>query len=272
MHSGCRHPRIGQAIGVVFPESGLNLQPVRFLKEEFLGFAALFFPPLCPLCRSSSLESQTPGLCGQCLKELEPLSSPCCTICSFPFEGPPGSDHLCETCLRKSPSFDKVIVLGLYAGLLRKAVHRFKYEDAFYLHRPLGRLLAAVVAQRYGNTFPDLVIPVPLHSSKLRERTYNQALLLAGTLARTIRVPFAQQGLERIRATLPQQGLKSKERKINLNDAFILRVPVKGLRVLLVDDVLTTGTTAGECSRVLRKQGAEDVQVAVLGRAAKHFF
>jgi ComF family protein len=116
---------------------------------------------------------------------------------------------------------------------------------------------------------PDLVIPVPLHLSKLRERTYNQALLLARTLGKTMKLPVAAQGLERTRATLSQQGLKSEDRKRNLKGAFSLRKDVKNLRVLLVDDVLTTGATARECSRMLKKGGANDVKLAVLARAAK---
>jgi ComF family protein len=247
----------------------LNL--VKFLKEEILGFAGILFPPICPLCRSQPLHSNYPGLCDECLAELKPLSSPCCTTCSLPFEGPPGSDHLCEICLRDPPPFSGVIAFGVYAGLLREAVHHFKYEEAFYLHRPLGRLLAGVVTEKRDDYFPDLLIPVPLHISKLRERTYNQSLLLARTLGKTLKLPVEAQGLERTEATAPQQGLKSLERKRNLKGAFTLRKEVKDLRLLLVDDVLTTSATARECSRILVQGGAKEVQVAVLARAPKHF-
>ena len=155
-------------------------------------------------------------------------------------------------------------------GLLREAIQRFKYEEAFYLHQPLGRLLAETVAKKLSLEPADLIVPVPLHLSKLRERTYNQSLLLARTLVKTLQLPIEAQGLERTRPTLSQQGLKAEERKRNLKGAFSLNTKVKDCRILLVDDVLTTGTTARECSRILRKGGARDVQVAVLARAAKY--
>ncbi len=240
------------------------------LKEEVLGFITLLFPPLCPLCRNHNLDSFQPGLCDSCLAELKPLSSPFCTICSLPFEGPPGSDHLCESCLKNPPPFSGVTAYGIYTGLLREAIHQFKYEEAFYLHRPLGRLLAEAVAKRLSPEPFDFIVPVPLHLNKLRERTFNQSLLLARTLAKTLQLPIEAQGLERTRPTLSQQGLKSEERKRNLKGAFSLNTEVKNRRILLVDDVLTTGTTARECSRILRKGGAREVHVAVLARAAKY--
>jgi ComF family protein len=131
--------------------------------------------------------------------------------------------------------------------------------------------LAKAVDEKLKVEPPDMVIPVPLHLSKLRERTYNQSLLLARTLGKTLKLPVVAEGLERTRATLSQQGLKSEERKRNLKGAFYLRQEVKNQRVLLLDDVLTTGTTARECSRILIRGGASDVQVAVLARAAKFF-
>ena len=244
---------------------------VKFLKEEFLGFAGLLFPPLCPICRNRHLQASLPGLCAECLADITLLPSPCCTACSLPFEGPPGSDHLCEVCLKTPPPFSGVIALGVYTELLRETVHRFKYEEAFYLHRPLGHLLAEAVDEKLKADPPDVVMPVPLHLSKLRERTFNQSLLLARTLGKTLKLPVAAQGLERTRATLSQQGLKSEERKRNLKGAFSLRQEIKNQRVLLVDDVLTTGATARECSRILTRGGASDVKVAVLARAAKFF-
>jgi len=248
------------------------LKLLPFFKEELLGFVKLFFPPTCPVCRSHHpLRAFESGLCDACLENMRPLSSPCCTICCLPYEGPAGSDHRCESCLKYPPPFSRVIAFGVYTGLLREAVHRFKYEEAFYLHRPLGRLMATAVTEKLQADLPDLIIPVPLHLKKLRERTYNQSLLLARTLGKTLKIPVKAQGLERTRPTLSQQGLKSEERKRNLKGAFSLNEEVKDKRILLVDDVLTTGTTARECSHILIKSGARDVYVVVLARAAKYF-
>jgi ComF family protein len=251
------------------PES--NLKILAYLKDELLGFVTLLFPPLCPLCRERQLKSLQPGLCDACLGELVPLGSPRCTVCSLPFEGPPGSDHLCASCLKSPPPFSGVTAYGIYSEQFREAIHRFKYEEAFYLHRPLGRLLGAALEKNFTPGSFDLIIPVPLHLSKLRARTYNQSLLLAHTLGKFLRVPVAATRLKRIRPTRSQQGLKSEERRHNLKGAFSLTGNIGNDRILLVDDVLTTGATASECSRILRRAGARDVHVAVLARASKHF-
>jgi ComF family protein len=116
----------------------------------------------------------------------------------------------------------------------------------------------------------DLIVPVPLHPTRLRLRTYNQSLLLAVVLGRQLRTPVARRLLTRTRATPPQQGLPAEIRRRNLRGAFALRQKLIGDRVLLVDDVLTTGATVRECGRILREGGAAEVAVAVIGRARLH--
>jgi ComF family protein len=163
-----------------------------------------------------------------------------------------------------------VAAAGLYQEGLREAVHRFKFRGDLGLDRPLGELLAeALSGQAAPGWRPDLVVPVPLHRRRLAERTYNQSLLLARAVARSWRVPVPARLLLRTRATPPQQGLSAEERRRNLRGAFALRQPLGGERVLLVDDVLTTGATARECARVLRDGGAGEVAVAVLARACR---
>jgi ComF family protein len=163
-----------------------------------------------------------------------------------------------------------VVAAGVYAGTLREAVHRFKFGGALALDRPLGGLLAARLAAEMPLWRPELVVPVPLHRRRLGERTYNQSLLLARELARQWRVAVPARLLLRTRPTPPQQGLTAAQRRRNLKGAFALRRPLGGERVLLVDDVLTTGATARECARMLLAGGAGEVAVAVLARAARH--
>jgi ComF family protein len=151
---------------------------------------------------------------------------------------------------------------------LRAAVQRFKYEGAIVLDRPLAGLLAKVLEE--DALRPDLIIPVPLHYSRLRERTYNQALLLARVLGRRWRLPVLPRLLVRSRPTPQQQGLKAEVRRKNLKGAFALNRKLNGERVLLIDDVVTTGATVRECSRVLIEGGAGEVSVAVLARARRH--
>jgi ComF family protein len=241
----------------------------QWLHDEFRGLLGLLFPPACPLCGSDLAADSPVSFCTDCLTGIHPLTSPCCPRCALPYATEDGSDHLCESCLRADPPFSRVDAIGIYEENLRTAVQRFKYEGAIVLDRSLGGLLAAVL-ERTGASRPDLLIPVPLHPSRLRERTYNQALLLARVLGRRWRLQVPARLLVRNRPTPPQQGLKAEVRRQNLKGAFTLNRKLNGERVLLIDDVVTTGATVRECSRVLLEGGAGEVVVAVLARARRH--
>jgi len=239
-------------------------------RAEVNGLLDFFLPPACPLCGDElAVDARHDQLCHRCFGEITPIHSPRCPRCSLPYPTENGTDHLCETCLRLDPVFAWVTAVGLYGGALREAVHRFKYQEAIFLDRPLGLLLAAAVAAEHPDFHPDLLLPVPLHGKRLRQRTYNQALLLAQRLGRQWRVPAPPRLLIRSRPTAPQQGLSLEARRRNLRGAFSLTSEVRGKKILLIDDVLTTGTTAYECCRVLRDGGAGEIGVAVLGRVAR---
>lgn len=240
------------------------------LSSELSGFLDLFLPPACPLCGEEGTFFTQRLFCPDCLNDFLPCASPCCPRCALPYAAEQGADHLCEECSRAAPAFDRVIAAGVYEGALRLAVHRFKYQGRIDLDRPLGLLLANAFESAGGGAIPDLIVPVPLHRERLRARTYNQSLLLGRVLGRKWHTPVATRLLVRDRFTSPQQGLRRRLRRRNLQGAFALHGDPIGRRVLLVDDVLTTGATARECSRVLREGGAARVEVAVLGRARRH--
>jgi len=164
------------------------------------------------------------------------------------------------------PPFLSVNAVGVYETGLRKAVHRFKYEGVHDLDRPLGNLLFQTMET---TPAPDLVVPVPLHPQRLRQRTYNQSLLLARELAGHLSRPVSTDLLHRVRDTPQQQGLRARERAKNLRHAFVCQRPLDGERILLVDDVMTTGATATACSQVLLNAGASEVRVAIAGRAGR---
>ena len=240
------------------------------VKAELNGLFDFFLPPACPLCGVDLPARTRPDqLCPRCLDAIVPLGSPRCPRCSLPYPTENGTDHLCESCLRNMPAFAWVTAVGQYGGPLREAVHRFKYSEGIFLDRCLGCLLAAAVTADRPDFRPDLLIPVPLHGKRLRQRTYNQALLLARQLGRHWRIPVAARLLVRRRETTPQQGLVLQERRENLHNAFALTASVAGKSILLIDDVLTTGTTADECCRVLRQGGAGPIGIAVLGRVPR---
>lgn len=240
----------------------------QFLRRELNGLADLCFPSVCPLCRQA-IQASSP-FCFACLETIIPIVSPRCPHCDLPFAAVDGGDHLCQSCIQDPPAFLWAKSVGLYDETLRRAVQKFKYEGDFNLDRPLATLMAESMQGVLEEYRPDLLLPVPLYVSRLRQRSYNQALLLAKVLSRRWQLPVASHLLLRIRPTPPQIGLKAAERRRNLRGAFALSRPLHGERVLLVDDVMTTGATARECSRILLDGGAGEVAVAVIARARLH--
>lgn len=155
--------------------------------------------------------------------------------------------------------------MGLYESSLRHAIHQFKFNGKVGLDRPLGRLLEQAIAS---DLKVDLVVPVPLQQKRLQQRSYNQALLLAKEIARSRKLPLNNNLLVKVRETESQQGLSAGDRVKNLQGAFQLQENLSGQKILLIDDVMTTGTTVAACSQVLIEGGAVEVYVAVIGRAA----
>jgi ComF family protein len=209
-------------------------------------------------------------LCEGCSSSFIQITSPLCPVCGRPFASGTERDHVCEDCLRKRPFFEKARAPYLYEGSLLTAIHEFKYAEKTYLARPLGLLLSSFAKTWLHGHRKLLVMPVPLHPKRLRERGFNQSLLLADRVAETLDADLDFSSLKRIRYTKPQTGLGSKERKRNVRKAFGVssREAVKGREVLLVDDVATTGSTLNECARTLKRAGCRQVFCLVLARTS----
>ncbi len=241
------------------------------VQYELAALFHLLLPRACAICHIElNFPTHPSGLCPHCLAQLHNLPSARCSCCALPFATEGGSEHLCEACLRHPPNFSRSEAVGIYEGLLRDTVHRFKYRGAVQLDRPLGNLLGQRIEQAEEPFRPDLIVPVPLHLNRLRQRGYNQSLLLARQLARRWQVAVAPNLLVRNRATPPQQGLSVAVRQQNLRGAFTMTAPIQNEKVLLIDDVMTTGATVRECAKVLLAGGADEVVVAVIGRALRH--
>ncbi|HZC68048.1 MAG TPA: ComF family protein [Nitrospirales bacterium] len=229
------------------------------------------FPIDCAACGRPAMERRLPFFCRGCWETIQPIESPVCPRCGRPFDSPlslvasPG--HLCGPCREKPPAFDCALSPYRYEGVLEKAIHLFKYRRRDTLATPLADLMLV-----WADKLPSvsLVMPVPLHPSRLRSREFNQALLLADQIADRLDLPLSFEQLVRVRATRPQTELDRKERARNMRRAFAVREPagLEGQRVILVDDVLTTGATVNECARVLRRAGVESVTVLTLARRA----
>jgi ComF family protein len=164
--------------------------------------------------------------------------------------------------MKQKPFFSRVITYGLYEGVLAEAIHQFKFHGLKRLSAPLGSLLTNLDIPP-----ADGILPVPLTIKGLRERGFNQSFLISRIISRETKVPLIMDILLKKKETPPQIGLSAKERRANLKNAFEVRGDVKGFRILLVDDVITTGATITECSKELLKAGAKEVIAIALARA-----
>lgn len=231
------------------------------------GMAAfLGYGQRCAACRVPHTPRDHAGLCAECVAQMPPRRGGYCPGCGSLFAVTDDAPHLCADCLREPRPWEHFAFHGEHEGVLRDLLLAFKFEGALQHERLLADLLAAAHDYHVGYA-PDAVVPVPLHPHRLRSRGYNQSqLLCSGFARRGMRV--ASGGLVRTRMTTPQVELRRGERLGNLRGAFVADASiVSGARVLLVDDVATTGATLVECTRALRKAGAKVVDVAVLCRA-----
>ena len=218
-------------------------------------------PPRCLLCAAAGENGR--DLCCGCRDDFQ-VNDICCARCALPLDQPAA---LCGRCLKREPAFDAAWVPFVYGHPLNLLETRFKFGGDL----AAGRVLADCIIDRAlieSPTLPDLLIPVPLHTRRLRQRGYNQALELARPVAQALGIDIAVDCLHRQRDTTPQTGLDAAARRRNLAHAFTLsegqRLPA---HVAIFDDVMTTGSTLVECARVLRKAGVERVDVWALARA-----
>ena len=238
----------------------------RALLNPFPGLVSLFYPASCAACRAPVAPNET--LCRSCFDEAPRIVAPFCEKCSQPFPGAITDTFTCANCEDRVLHFDAAVSAYRSRGVVRKVVHDFKYGRQLHLRHLLGQWLAdALHDPRLAGRQFDLSVPVPLHSTRQRERGFNQAELLALELQSASRIP-ARDLLQRTRYTTTQTQFDRTERMENLRGAFRLRrgCAVQGLRVLLVDDVLTTGSTLSECAAVLKKAGALSVHAVTAAR------
>ena len=220
-------------------------------------------PRLCPACGDPA----GPGreLCPGCEQSL-PILQHACPRCAIPYEQALTHGE-CGTCQKQPPAFTRAIALYRYAPPVDHFIRELKFRQQLGLACLLGERLAQRLLRETSR--PDLIIPVPLHKARLRERGYNQALEIARPLARALGAPLDFRSLVRVRATAPQTGMTVAERRQNLRGAFALRNNdvVRKLRVALVDDVMTTGSTVQAAAHCLRAAGAQEVEIWVIARA-----
>lgn len=219
----------------------------------------LLLPPRCALCSHSRGDA---AVCAACQPRLPRLPAGSCPRCAdFSTAG-----ALCGRCLAEPPAFDRVLTPYLYAEPVDRLIQALKYRHHLHLAAWFGAQIHTAVLAALPRPDFDLIVPLPLHPARMKQRGFNQALEIARPLARRFGLPLLPSTTTRRHDTAPQAGLPRQERQRNLRGAFECTADLSGQAILLIDDVLTTGSSAGELARVLKLHGARQVVVATAAR------
>ncbi|TRW96480.1 ComF family protein [Candidatus Methylobacter oryzae] len=219
-------------------------------------------PPTCILCGNPGQQAR--DICDSCYMQL-PRNNHCCYRCGEILETLITAPALCGRCLSRQPAFDETYAPFIHQGAIRHLINTLKFSANYKNARLLGMLLADHLRQSAEQ--PELILPVPLHDSRYRERGFNQAIEISRTVAKELQVPLDLTGCKRCRDTPHQIQLSAKKRHKNLKNAFSVVKPLHAQHIAILDDVMTTGSTAHELAYVLKKAGANRVDVWVCARA-----
>jgi ComF family protein len=236
-----------------------NKSPLAGAKAAIRRAAGRLLAQDCLLCGQGG---GSEILCPACAGDLPRPPSARCPRCALPT----ASGELCGRCLAHPPHYDRTLAAFNYGFPLDKLIQSFKYGHRLALAAFLGRELVKRLSEPGPELAPDLVIPLPLHPARLRERGFNQALELARPVAAALGLPLDTRTCARIRHTPAQASLSWKKREKNIRGAFACTRDLPGRHVLLVDDVMTTGASLNECARTLKRHGAAEVTLLVVAR------
>lgn len=228
---------------------------------KYLGVLLnLIFPSKCPVCADKSDSYLYNPICTKCWNSIERYSGPACNICGIPTV----SNHTltCESCIKTRPPFSQVLYYGIYEGVLKEVIHLLKFNGIKRLSKPLSNMLSSLPISD-----TDGIIPVPLHRNRLNSREFNQTAEIGNHLSQKLKVPIILDALRKVRDTQPQTEVTGIERLKNIRDAYRASGEIKGLDLLLIDDVITTGATIRECSKTLINAGAKSVTVVAIARS-----
>lgn len=223
---------------------------------------SILFPPHCLLCGAPGNDGME--LCLRCRNEL-PVNRLCCRQCALPLTATANQPRICGACIALPPAFDLCLTPFIYRTPLDSLISGFKFRQNLSNGRLLSQLLLAFLLKQ-GVEMPDLIIPVPLHRSRITERGFNQSLEIARYLCRQLHLPLNFTSCVRVQATPPQITLEKRRRLSNLKGAFEIRGNISCHHLVLLDDVVTTGATVTELAKLLKKHGAKRVDVWALAR------
>ena len=228
----------------------------------------MLYPRRCLVCGADLEPNERGPLCAEHRKQVIFVEDPMCERCGAKMFARATGELLCAECRSSEPHFDRAFSATIYNDAMKALVHRYKYGMRRYLAAVFGEWMIDFVHRHIDTAELDAIVPVPLHWRRFQYRSFNQAVALAQPLAREFGLPIVRHALRRRRHTRPQVELGPKERVENIKDAFRVRRAerIAGKRLLLVDDVYTTGATINECARVLAEAGAASVVAFTLTR------
>jgi ComF family protein len=238
------------------------------LHEWFGATLAFVYPEVCQICDQERAAPAEGFVCARCRDQVKFIRPPFCERCGLPYEGDITTKFECTNCREMELDFRSARAAAAAGGPVLEAIHRYKYQRALWFEPFLAGLLVSEAGPELRREPWDWIVPVPLHPAKEREREFNQAERLAVRLGAAVGTPVKTNLLRRIAATRTQTLLTRDQRAANMRNAFALRPGQKlaGRRIVLVDDVFTTGATTSACARALRKAGAGDICVWTVAR------
>ena len=238
--------------------------------KDLLGAALAFlYPEVCQICREERATVAEGLVCPTCWRQVRFIRPPFCERCGLPFEGELTAAFECANCREMELYFSSARSAVAAGGMVLEVIHRYKYQRALWFEPFLADLLIREAAPGLRGGQWDWIVPVPLHPAKQREREFNQAERLAHCLSQATNIPVNTSLLKRVEPTRTQTRLTRPERSANVRRAFALRdrrLRLAGSRIVLLDDVFTTGATTSACARVLREAGAGEVCVWTVAR------
>lgn len=240
----------------------------KFIINLITGLRDILYPKTCLICREKLDENCMDELvCFRCWAAIKKNTPPFCSCCGRSVDSKSLTENICCACLKKPAHFDRAFAPCAYEGPVKDLIHEFKYNNKDYLAATLSRLMLDFIREyNVPVNSLDLIVPVPLHPARLREREFNQAELLARKIASSYKITISADNLARRRYTKNQAELESQDRLVNVKDSFAVKTPklFKGKNILLVDDVMTTGATSSEAALALKNAGANTVLVLTL--------
>lgn len=242
---------------------------LSWLKSLLADLAGLIYPNVCQFCEKEIATAKEGYVCKRCRSDIKYIEPPFCERCGKPYDGSITVKFICSDCKSSKIYFDRARSAVGYDGIVKKALHLYKYRSALWIEPMLAQILTTTMQKDLDSSKWDSIIPVPLHFVKFNERGFNQSERLSKSISKVTAIPVNKNVLKRIKYTETQTALDKTKRSENVKNAFLVKDNsgwMNGKKIILVDDVMTTGATVNECARMLRRAGVAKIDVWTFAR------